>query len=271
MTIAVLITMLPTLILRMNIMKKLALSLSIAALASSSAFAGNFNNGGFENGTLSGWTGGGGTWNNAGSQPAPVNPVIYNGGPANNTIVHTGIDAITGANTVYNGNSAVRVNDSKAGSGVSTLRQSVTNYTDSGIFFAWNAVLQNSHGPNDSDYFSLTLHDDTTNTDIVSRAYSSAGSIGAGTSGVTWTNHNNWYTSGWVVESIDLFALGAIGHDFTLTVLSADCAHNGHAGYAYLDGFGNALPPAGVPEPASLLLMGFGAAGLAFARRRKAI
>ena len=104
----------------------------------------------------------------------------------------------------------------------------------------------------------------------MSRAYSSAGSIGSGTSGVTWTQFGNWYSSGWVVEQINLAALGAVGHDFTLTLLASDCPYSGHAGYVYLDGFGAVNPPTGqVPEPGSLALLGLGFAGLAAARQRQ--
>lgn len=247
-------------------MKKITLGLALALLASGSAYANTFVNGDFETGTLAGWTGGGGTWH--GSPAAPANPNLYNGGPANNTIVSGGVDPITGASRVYNGSYAVRVNDSINNYSVSTLRQSVTNYTSSNIYFAWNAVLEASHGLNDSDYFELYVTDDTTNTNIVSRGYSSAGSIGGGTTGVTWTQFGNWFTSGWVVENISLTP-AQIGHDFTVTLLASDCPYGGHAGYAYLDGFGNVTPPNNVPEPTSLALLGLGAAGLAFARRRK--
>ena len=132
-------------------MTKRLVSMAAAVLMTlgTSAYADSFVNGGFEDGNLGGWTGGGGTW--SGSPAAPVNPAVYNGGTPNNTIMSGGTDPYTGANRVYTGNHSVRVNDSINNRSVSTLSQSVTNYTDNSIFFAWNAVLEASHGLRDSD------------------------------------------------------------------------------------------------------------------------
>jgi hypothetical protein len=251
-----------------RIMKKISVLVLSLLVISTGAWAADFVNGGFENGNLTGWTGGGGYWSDPSTYPAPVSPSQYVGGTPNNTIMSGGTDPITGANTVYSGSYSVRVNDSYNNYSVSTISQSVNNYTNNNIYFAWNAVLQSSHGLTDSDYFSLTLRDNTKGINIVSRAYSSAGSIGSGTSGVTWSPYSDWFSSGWVVENIDLLALGAVGDDFTLTLLASDCPYGGHAGYTYLDGFGAVTPPVGTPEPTTMLLLGLGLVGIAGFRKR---
>lgn len=237
-----------------------------AAVAAGSVHAAGFTNGGFEDGDLGGWNQGGGSWYGTPALPVPASN--YAGGPSNNTLMTAGTDPISGANTVYNGNYSVRVNDRSNDYSVSTIDQSVTNYTDTDIYFQWNAVLEASHGLTDSDYFSLTLHDDTTGTDVLTRSYSSASAPG-----VFINLNNGWYSSGWQLEHIDLTTAGAggtslVGNDFTLTLLASDCPYGGHAGYTYLDGFAPIIVPPGAPEPGSLALLGLGLAGLAVSRRR---
>ena len=167
---------------------------------------------------------------------------------------------------VFSGNHSARVEDSDVNAFYSTLTQSVTNYTDSSIFFAWAAVLNNpQHAANQQPRFSIILKDDTSGIQLVNKTFDVSNPP------ATITLHNgqgDWKYTDWQVEQLDVSAL--IGHDFTLTVLAADCTLGGHGGYAYVDGFGAAIPDPTVPEPMSLGLLGLGLAGLGFVRRRKA-
>ncbi len=258
-------------------------AISAAALLSlvvwsGQASADGFVNGNFEDGTFTGWTTGGGYT----SIPTDnLNPnAFFSGGSAYNpsaTVIEVtslgGLDAITGASTVYSGNHAVRVNDSINNDSVSVLKQSVNNYQDNQIAFAWNAVLQESHDLNDSDAFNLTLRDDTTGTVLVNRSYSSASAPGIFTQFADLYT-GTWYSSGWKTETLDVSALK--GHSFTLSLLATDCPYGGHAGYVYLDGFGGTAPTQGpvtgnVPEPESYALMVAGAlvVGGSLRRRRR--
>ena len=249
--------------------KKTALTFALISAFAAPAMADGFTNGGFESGTLAGWTQGSGY---ASGNTAALNPnnylpggSRYSAGYSSVTITNSGgTDAITGAATTYNGAHAVRINDSVNNYGVNVIKQTVTNYTDAQIVFEWNAVLEDSHGLTDSDAFNLTLTDDTTNSILFQKSFSSASAPG------TFTQFGNWYSSGWQVESLDVSALS--GHTFSLSLLATDCPYGGHAGYVYLDGFAaTQVPniPTAVPEPETnaMLLAGLALMG-AVARRR---
>ncbi len=228
------------------------------------SFAGSFANGGFEDGTLNGWTQGGGYWNGE----WPINPSEYLPGGSKynpnymvNTVASPGPDPIVGnlLNRVYSGNYSAQINNTVRNNSISVLSQTVQNYTDPFIYFAWAAVLESSHGLTDSDNFILTLTDDTLSKTLYSVAFNSADAQYSN----LFHQYGNWFYTEWQVQQLDVSK--NLGDTFTLTLLASDCPYGGHAGYVYLDGFGSAPPPR-VPEPASLILLG--SSGAAFVLRR---
>lgn len=212
-----------------------------------SAHAADFTNGGFEDGDTSGWTAAGGSWSDEVAFPAPLNPDSFTGGsgsvtlitgssPSDNYIAAYNLQNTTNISPIYDGSYAVRVNDDNNNKSVSVIRQSVINYTASNIYVAWLAVLEGSHDAIDSDHFVIKLHDDTTNTEVGSISYSSATTASFFTE-LTGSN-SGIYVSGWRADG---FAVTS-GHDYTLSMLAADCPYGGHWGYAYLDFMGSVAP-----------------------------
>ncbi|MFJ1471652.1 MULTISPECIES: PEP-CTERM sorting domain-containing protein [Massilia] len=257
---------------------KFALAAALAFTAvTGTAHAGAFINGGFEDGNANGWTTGEGyRWDtlNASLSPATFLPggSKYTG-PATRSAVNAAgtVDPLLGSllgSTVYSGQYSYRVEDTSDGGNASVLSQKVTNYTESNIFFAWKAVLENGgHTADESAELLITLTDDTTGTVLINRVYN-AGDGGGGVDSRFTMNGDLFYTSAWQIEQLAIDS-SLSGHDFTLSILAADCQPSAHTGYAYIDGFGAVIPPVKVPEPASAALMLLGAGAMLRSRRRK--
>lgn len=242
------------------------------AAAATSAHAAPLINGGFEDGTTNGWTSGGGyRWD-------VLNPALtatdflpggarYEGPSPRSSVIGAGtVDPTVGAalgSTVYSGNYSYRAEDTESGGFASVISQKVLNYTDPNIFFAWKAVIEGAHDPDDSALMVIQLRDDTTGALIINRAYNGGG----GVDGRFATDGTYFYTPQWQIEQLSIDA-ALMGHDFTISLLAADCQPTGHLGYAYIDGFGRDNPGE-LPEPASAALLMLGAGTLLATRRRK--
>jgi hypothetical protein len=256
------------------------------AMLANTAQAATFINGGFEDGTINGWTTGGGSrTSTSNSTLAPTQFLpggsLYAGPSPRSAIISAGtVDPNIGAalgSTVYSGNFSYRAEDTSTGGFASAISQKVTNYTDPNVFFAWKAVLENGgHTQDQSAEMVITLRDDTTGTNVISRIYN-AGAGGGGVDTRFTTAGDLFYTSQWQIEQI-VIDQSLAGHDFTLSLLAADCLPAAHTGYAYLDGFGGVLPdadnpgtPGGtVPEPGTTALLGLGLFGFVASRRKSA-
>lgn len=240
-------------------------SISLFAFSATSNAAA-FVNGGFEDGTFNGWNQGGGF--------VGTGPVFSPNGSNRNAINTSGLDPNTNnnLNRVFAGTYSARVEDENNGALYSTLTQSVKNYTDKSIFFAWAAVLEDpGHQASAEPRFSIILKDDTSGIELVNKTFDVSNPSPGITlkDGALSANSEIWKYTDWNIEQLDVSKL--LGHDFSLTVLAADCTFTGHGGYAYVDGFGSRIPDGQVPEPFSLALFGIGFAGLGFARRRNMI
>lgn len=253
-----------------------AIAMMVGALAPQ-AHAASFVNGGFEDGTTSGWTTGGGY--RGGILNAQLTTAALTGGTNRSAVVGTSyVDPNVGSllgSAVYSGNNAYRVEDTTSGGYASFIQQRVNNYSDANIFFAWKSVLEGAHGVNDAATMIISLTDLTSGSELIRRQYNAASTGGGVDTRFNYdANSNFFYTPIWQIEQLAIDS-SLSGHDFLLSVLGADCEPTGHTGYVFLDGFGAVTPPTvidgAVPEPASwaMMIVGLGIAGGSLRRRQR--
>jgi hypothetical protein len=211
----------------------------------------SFVNGDFESGNAVGWTIGGG--NRGGLQKSAINPKDFLPGgshyASNIAQGHSGIVTTTNnhilahlmPSPVRNGDYAWRVEDTTTGGYVSVISQQINEYYCMDIYFAWLAVLENGgHPEEESSVMIVELKDTTTMETLLFRRYDAR----PGSEGVDARFRQSgayFYTPLWQIEHLPV-SNGRLGHNFTLTVLAADCSPTGHRGYIFLDSFGGLAP-----------------------------
>ena len=230
------------------------LAAGIALLLGSSPAWAIFANGGFETGSYTSWTIGGGTNPGLGGSPpfTGASIVITGSAPGPATVVGALSDPRAPTLLLPRvGNHTAKLSEESGGATITTMIQVDTLTAadvDSGdglphIRFAFAPVLEDpNHTPNQQPYFYVSVKDLATNTVVFEQfAYS-------GQPGVTYLNG----AAGWKYlnfQNIDaVLPSSAIGNQIELRIVAAKCSLGGHGGYVYVDGFGStAVPPPGGP------------------------
>lgn len=211
----------------------------------------SFRNGGFETGNSDGWIIGGGTRTSIFSSNIDPNEFLPGGSRYDRNIVENQAEIVeTGKDkalkdlmpkVTHSGNYAWRVGDTSKGGHVSVISQKIKGYYCLDIYFAWLAVLENgNHSAINSSIMVIELKDSTVGDSLLIRRYD-AGVSSNGVDARFERKNSYFYTPSWQIEHLRIDS-SRTGHDFTLTVLAADCRPSGHKGYIYLDSFGG-VPP----------------------------
>jgi len=245
-----------------KVLSVLGLGLLLGLLIMPQAARADIQNGGFEDGVLTPWISTGQTnITNAGTDPR-----------TNNALSMVGI-----------GTHSARVGDENAYGYVGSATSSVTQTFTLGsgfttLYFAWAAVglvpTNTYHSVDETPWFQVSVYDNTTSTMLKQEQFYTGNftdginpgwSAGATHTGALGQDDGGvWYYRPWTQYALDVSS--HTGDSITVTLDTRDCALSGHASYAYLDGFGSV--PTGVPEPATLILLGCALAGLYGIRRK---
>jgi hypothetical protein len=240
--------------------KLLALFTAVAMLALTTPAFALFTNGGFEDGTFSGWT--------LTGDGATLSQVISASSP-NQTYQTVDINP-------YNGTYMARLQNYYGYYHDTTISQTATvsaadKATGDKLYVNWGAVLQEPtnliHTTAQMPYFDINIFKGATN---VGTFHADAGTQQGGGwsligSGSAPNTGDYWYKSGTFVFDFADFAIGDL---MTIQMSVHDCSLGGHGAYAFLDGIGTTYQPPTVPEPSTLFLLGAGLGGLAIWRRK---
>jgi hypothetical protein len=257
----------------------LPLLLGILVLAAPVAVAmPNFVNGGFEDNNFNGWTGTGQNYiMNGGFDPRTMNllPTVYTGQHS----AKVGDEFSYGWYGNYNG-APPAVNDQYSSI---SQRETVGAADVKDLYFAWAAVaLQPAagHAYLETPYFQIDInryHNAIKSVLYTEQQYTGSpdqpnlgwlqGALDNDNLGGNYHDGSTWFYHPWDVFHIDLSAAGILpGDDLEVVMTTRDCTISGHAGYAYLDGFGIDRPVPNIPEPSTVGMLGLGLAALVGAR-----
>ncbi|CAF1113496.1 unnamed protein product [Adineta ricciae] len=211
----------------------------------------SIENGGFENGSSVGWTVGGGNRSSVLSSQIQPEDYLPNGARYEELIALSSSSIVTQGNDplvkellpciVYTGTYAWRVGDMAKGTRVAVISRQVDNYYCSDIYFAWLAYLEvGDHPQNESSVIIIELKDISNNETLLSRRFDSAVNSTSDYKLIAYRD-NTIYTPVWQVERVSINQ-SYQGHNFTLTVLAANCREQFHSSYVYIDSFGSVKP-----------------------------
>ncbi len=192
-----------------------------------------FSNGGFEAGSLAGWTVTYGGGNYALNPSASV--VLPGGAP----------DTYGNLNTVYSGNYACQLISGMSYTNpdyhqtYATISQTdVISGTNTILQFYYAAVLDGAHSavPSEDAFVVVDVYDNTKSKSIVSKTYAYASSPAPLVDdGAFGKKHLPW-------TAINLNLAAYVGDSVTIRVSARDCYYGGHYSLAYVDGF-DFIPP----------------------------